>query len=624
MPGKMVVRGLVGLFVGLLAGFVAPTPASAHAYLVRSAPADGAILDRSPDLLTLSFTEHVELSATHIDIVDADGRHWAPTSIAVKPHGDTGVDTETPVDVVAGLPTLPANVYHVAWQTLSSDDLHVTSGTLVLGVQRAVGAAGAPPGPGGPGVREAILRGAGLIGLCVLLGGAALALVLVLLTRGRTPSRAVRDRLLRVAGAGGVLALAAVPLQLVLQTSSGGGRLLLAQATSGRWLMRELGVALLLAGVVWCRRGAQGRPARVAVAMGAAGAALAATGTALLGHPAGGAAATGVIGAVHVLAAGGWAGSVLAAALALVPILRTERDQVRALLRSFAVLAAACLALLTVTGLLMTSVQVSTVDALLTTPYGLILVAKVAAAAVAALLGLRTFRRLRRPVPVPRRGLLSEAAVLVLAAALAGALAAAGPANGPRFPVGTTVTAEPEVSGQAADLIDTVQVRPNQPGRNVVSIVLADTRRPAPAPVSGVSVQLTGPDGTRRVHPVVRTADGWRVSVDDIRTTGQWQIAVTVMRPGLAPVTDGHSWTVPPTAAQRAGVVVSAQSLQPWSTWLAWTVAGGSPLLALALLYRRRRMLGRDGVDRPVAGVVESDSPANGETVASLVGSPPR
>jgi copper transport protein len=279
--------------------------------------------------------------------------------------------------------------------------------------------------------------------------------------------------------------------------------------------------------------------------------------------------------------------------------------------------------LLTVTGLLMTSGQVSTVDALLTTPYGLILVAKVAAAAVAALLGLRTFRRLRRPVPVPRRGLLSEAAVLVLAAALAGALAAAGPANGPRFPVGTTVTAEPEVSGQAADLIDTVQVRPNQPGRNVVSIVLADTRRPAPAPVSGVSVQLTGPDGTRRVHPVVRTADGWRVSVDDIRTTGQWQIAVTVMRPGLAPVTDGHSWTVPPTAAQRAGVVVSAQSLQPWLTWLAWAVAGGSLLLALVLLYRRHRASDGAGVDRHVADLVESESAAKGETVASLVASPP-
>src|SRR5260370_30580639 len=111
-------------------------PASAHAYLAHSAPADGAVLDRAPQTLTLSFTEHIEQSATAVDIVDGDGRHWAVTSLVVRPSADadpaapgTGQSgTETPVDAVAGLPPLPPTTYHISWRTLSSDDLHATSG----------------------------------------------------------------------------------------------------------------------------------------------------------------------------------------------------------------------------------------------------------------------------------------------------------------------------------------------------------------------------------------------------------------------------------------------------------------------------------------------------------------
>ena len=45
-------------------------------------------------------------------------------------------DTEEPVEVVATLPTLQRSSYRVSWETLSSDDLHRTSGVLVFGVGR--------------------------------------------------------------------------------------------------------------------------------------------------------------------------------------------------------------------------------------------------------------------------------------------------------------------------------------------------------------------------------------------------------------------------------------------------------------------------------------------------------
>jgi copper transport protein len=130
---RLVSRVAVALFLGVLATMSVPAPASAHAYLATSAPADGTVLDRAPEVLVLSFTEHVELPSTQMDIVDGDGRHWAITGLVLRPGGspdgaaETG--TESPVEIVAALPALPANTYHVAWRTLSSDDLHPTTGT---------------------------------------------------------------------------------------------------------------------------------------------------------------------------------------------------------------------------------------------------------------------------------------------------------------------------------------------------------------------------------------------------------------------------------------------------------------------------------------------------------------
>ena len=592
---RFVRRAVLTLAAAALAVMCYPAPpAHAHAYLSRSAPADGAVLDTAPQSLTLGFTEHVEQSATTVDILDGDGRHWAVTSLVVRPgsgdpaaDGTAGADTETPVDVVAGLPPLPPNVYHISWRTLSSDDLHTTSGTLVIGVQREVSAASAAPLPGGPGARETVLRALALTGASLLVGGPALVLVMAAMNRRRRTAhdRPLTRRLLRVAAAGGAVAVVAAPIQLAVQVSGGGAgwsRLLWQQAGSPRWLMRELGLALLLAVVLWARRGLPAAATRPAVAAGAVGAVLAAAATAMLGHPLPGPLAT-LIGGLHVLAAGGWAGSVLAAAFGLVPVLRREPDRARAVrevLRGFAVLAAGCLATLTVTGLLMAGAQVATVDAALTTPYGLLLLTKVALVAVAGLLGLGTFRRLRRATGEPStRRLLAEATALAAVLVLAGALAAAGPARGPRFPT-TTVGAVPQVTGQVADLVDTVTVRPNRPGRNIVSIMVEDTRRPAPAAVTGVSLMLRGPDGTRTVYPVTRGADGWTVAVDAIRSPGDWTVSVTVLRDGLPPATNAHQWPVPPAAQTGSAVLVSSAPLQPAISWIALllalvTVGGG-------------------------------------------------
>ncbi|GAA1824357.1 copper resistance protein CopC/CopD [Planosporangium flavigriseum] len=585
-----------------------PTAASAHAYLARSTPGDGTVLDRAPQTLTLSFTERVELSATHVDIVDGDGRHYTPTSVALRQESTDGAalasGTEAAADVVVGLPKLPANMYHIMWSTLSSDDLHTTSGNLVIGVQRTVPAAARAAGPGGPVPLETALRGLGLVGLSVLLGGATLALLLA----ARTPD--LRRWLLDVAASGGALALVSTPVQLLSQVYAGAGgvgRLLAREALSGRWLARELGLLALTVAVLRARTTLRSAtvPRPGVLVLGCAGALAAAGGTALLGHQAGTALLLATV--VHVLAAGAWAGSVVAAALALVPVLRSgpERGaQVAALLRTFAAIAVVAVVSLTISGLLLTGVQVATLDALLTTPYGLVLIAKIAAMVLAGLLGLRTARRLRGGQgAVPLRGLVTEATALVVALGLAGALASAGPARGPRFEASAGVKITPQVSGQVADLVDTVTVRPNLPGRNVVTITVADTRRPALAPIGGVSVVLRSPDGVQTVRPVTRAADGsWMLATDDIRTPGAWKISVTVLRNGLAPVTDVHDWGVA-GAGTGPNALVSSAPLKPAVAALAAVLAVGS-LAGAALWYRRRIRAprARDRVCPPVTG----------------------
>ncbi|SBT42535.1 copper resistance CopC family protein [Micromonospora narathiwatensis] len=629
-PGRL----LAALTVAGLTVLLGPTPAQAHAYLLRSAPSDGAVLDRAPETLVLAFTEHVELSAARITLVDGDGRHWAVNGLALR--GEDGgpaapdAGSEEPVTLVAGLPALPPNTYHVSWRTLSSDDLHTTSGTLVFGVGRPVTAAG-PAGPVGPGPRETAFRALGLAGLAVLLGGAALALLTGTGVRRPDPTTAaLRRRLHTVAGYAGALALVATPLQLAVQLSGAGGvrsGLLADQLTSGRWLLREVGTALVFVVVlraayrlrpeVTGSAGPSGDAGRsgagpVAVAVGVAGALAAAAGTALLGHPMGGPLRTALVGGVHVLAAGGWAGAVVAAVLALLPSARQAADraaQLSALLRAFAPLAAGCLTVLVLTGLLLTGPQVATVDALLGSPYGLLLLAKVATVGAAGLLGLRTARRLRHG-DLPRRGLRAEAGLLVAVLGLAGALAAAGPGRGPGFPVADAGRAVPQVSGQVADLVDTVAVRPNRPGRNIVSVGVEDTRRPAPGPVTGVSLLLTGPNGERAVHPVTRTGDGWVVAVDDIRAPGRWQVGVTVLRDGLPPVTDTHPWLVPAGDTTVTPVRVSVAPLRPVldrTAVLGTLVAVAVAAVAGTQWWRRRRTGVGPTAELPGPGAAEPD-----------------
>lgn len=605
------VAGIMLAAVALLVG--AAAPASAHAYLVRSDPADGSVLAAAPSAITLSFSESVQLRDTSVEVLAGGGQPVPVRSVQLRRSGAAAdpseVDTEEPVELVVGLPPLRPDTYRVAWRTLSSDDLHATSGVLVFGVQRAVTAAGAATEPP-PRPVEAALRWLGFLGAAALLGGLLLAL-LAAPGPSAPPAPAaplaqpapaapplqpappgpagLRRRFAALAAAGGGLAVALAPLLVLAQVGADrAGRVLLHTGYGPRWLVREIGLLVLLAVAIRLRSGRARRVDAVAAALaiGAFGVT-----SALLGHAA---AVSGsrpvwlLADAVHLTVALGWAGGVAVAALGAGPLLRRpdQRPAVLALLRAFGRLAAAGLAVLAGTGLLLAGGAVASLDALLLTSYGRTLLVKLGLAGLAALLALRTARLLRAGRPGLRRAVGREAAALAAVLGAAAVLAAAAPALGPRFAPPAAAGARPLASAEAGDLVETLSVRPNRPGRNVVGVGVFDSRRPAPGPVTGVSVTLRSADGaSTAVHSARRAADGdWTVTVDDLRTPGRWRVTVTALRPGLPPSVAGYDWVVADPSARPP--VVSAAPLAPRLNLLAGLL-GLAALLAAGLARRR-------------------------------------
>ncbi|MFF1291714.1 CopD family protein [Streptomyces sp. NPDC058296] len=183
---------------------------------------------------------------------------------------------------------------------------------------------------------------------------------------------------------------------------------------------------------------------------------------ALRAHPQAEEAATGpLLTFVHLTAAALWAGTLLHV-LRTLGAWRGERIPVRALLLSYARLAAWLLAAVVVTGLISTLLLVP-LDDLATTAYGQVLLVKIALVAVVAGLALAARRRLRRAgTRSPQRPARAETGVLAVVLAFSATLTVlsvpadanrplpfAPPLDGPVVPAGTRA-GEIGVSARAA------------------------------------------------------------------------------------------------------------------------------------------------------------------------------
>jgi len=528
--------------MAVLAG---PVPAAqAHAFLAGSNPADGQVLPTAPTQLRLDFSESVVLGATRIDIVDATGRHITPTRMRVVSHGDAA-DTEEPVELVADLPSLGRSSYRISWETLSSDDLHSTSGVLVFGVGHVVKAGGLHEPP--PSPVEALLRWLILLGLSGSLGG-ALAIQLLLEAGGAGARRAALFANKAALGGAVTGAMVAVILLVSQLATSGASTAQLMWSSYGvRWGVREAGLLLLVWSATARRHWIRNKSGRLVLATGAA---MACVGTALLGHSGAGAPnVTRVIAAAtHLGAAATWSGCLAVLADVLILSVRGDlpsRDLARRVLRGFGPPAALCIGVMVVTGVYLSSKVIGSVDAALFTAYGRTLLLKLTVAGVAGALALVNTVRLHRrsQTPTPRRTVVAEAVAALGVLALAAVLTSGQPAMEPQL-VRSPILASTVVDGAVADLQETVSISPNRPGDSVVLIEVLDTRRPSPGPVRDVLVSFltsSGRSEPQRAEQLGRSR--WSLATR-LGAAGPIQVQVLVRRGGLPEAARSFAWDV--------------------------------------------------------------------------------
>lgn len=591
---QVVARASALLACVLVAVVLGAPSAQAHALLVRSDPASGSVLEEPPTVITLWFDEEISQPLSSVRLVDDGGRTLGGTQVGT-PSDDERIVTVT-------LPRLGDGSYGVLWQVLAQDDGHTSSGTVVFTVGEPSGQPGPEPTVGaGPTPFDVALRWARIGALAALVG--ALVVRGLVLGRSRTELSpplvltlsTTRRRLLAMAIAAAAVGALVGLVDLVAEVrrlrppgspwaATVGG--LLGDARWGRlWLARE--VALVVVVVLLGAARSRGGVGRWALP-GAGAAALALVAVEALGSHAAAADTdrTWVIAvdAVHVLTACVWLGAVAALGVMLWPhaagasggaLARAHRDAFSRILVTSVVLVLA-------SGLYGGGRQVASVDDLVTTTYGRTLLVKLALVSATLGLGFVNSTRLHGVRVLGARRPLSRRLVAVEVGVAAVLLVAVG-ALVETAPRGVEGTAPPAsggvVSGSAADLVVTVAATPGRPGLNGFTVTVASTRRPAPASVDGVALELVGGGVTSAL--TLQLVDGDRYfGTAEVATSGPVAITAVVDRAG-AQVQVPIVWRADPPDSRPT----VSRSLAPYANGLAVLLV----VVALVAVTTRRR-----------------------------------
>jgi len=159
---------LLALFVGTL---LASGLAAAHAQYVSSTPAQGAILPSAPTQVSVTLSEAVQGGTGTIRVTNETGARLNATTVTYSADGRT-VSTS----LGAGVP----GIYTVTWTAVSAVDGHFTAGSFSYGVQDRNGNLnGTLPGQSNTGAPvsplEVGLRSLGFLGLAIALGVGVMA-----------------------------------------------------------------------------------------------------------------------------------------------------------------------------------------------------------------------------------------------------------------------------------------------------------------------------------------------------------------------------------------------------------------------------------------------------------------
>ncbi|GAB4102251.1 copper resistance protein CopC [Micromonospora taraxaci] len=518
-----------GLLVTVGALLIAPaTSASAHAVLQSSSPAASSVVPSGPSEVVLTFSESVRKVPGKIRIIAPDGSR----ADRGEPAFDNTVVT-IPVSPDAGRGT-----YLVSFRVISADS-HPVSGAFTY----SVGAPSTPPADSGgddsradPVVSTAVkvARFLGYAGLVLLVGP-------VLVLAALWPQRLSRRGPTRLAWTGLGLVTVATLADLWLQVpyTAGGGLFEVSGEGFGTVFGSPFGAAHLvrlglLAASVFLLRPMLARPAgrTDAIILAVLGVAALLTWP-LAGHPAASPApaVSVVVDAVHLGSMAVWLGGLLMLAVFL--LRQADERELSAILPIWSRWAALAVSALLLGGTVQALIEVATPQALVSTTYGRLLLAKIALFAV--VIGVAAYSRqlvrsrvaAQRPVPV-RRAVWVELAVTAVVLGLSATLVQTPPAR----------TASAESSDVSAGQFTTsltstlytmqVELSPAERGNNSIHLY-AYSKDNLPLPVKEWRATVALPSaGIEPIEvPLLPLTDNHAYGDISLPAAGEWQLKIT-------------------------------------------------------------------------------------------------
>lgn len=507
----MRVVALLLLLAGLL---LQPGEARAHAALVATVPADGALLDMAPTHVTLTFGEAV--SPLVLKLLTPDGRLQPLTDVRAERQS---LIVHLPPDLGAGTSVL-------SWR-VASEDGHPVSGTVSFSIGRidagAVAAANELRWP------RWLARALALLGLLTAVGGAVFS---AWIAPGTQPSaQLVRSAL--------VLAFAALLTRFAADALGATGQDIAGLASVDLWrtpamLTMAGGFAGSMLAVALAALSLR-RPRRAARLLSMLALLLLGLVFAFSGH-----AATAApkwlmqpAMALHIVGVAFWIGSLLP----LLILAHRAAADLPDVLTFYAAPIVVAVSTLALAGTAIAAVQLGAVNQLWGSAYGLVLSIKLALlVALAGLAALNRFAltpRVRRGEPRALRLLgWSLSGEIALAVLIFGVVSLWQFTPPPRMAAAAMATpSDLHLHAHGGSAMANLVVTPARAGPVAIAISLMDVQW-QPLDVLAVEIELRDPQG--RIEPIrsdARRIDGstWQIDRIAIPIAGSWQLQLNLL-----------------------------------------------------------------------------------------------
>jgi len=546
--GRVATRLVLAVAVAALVVLGSAGPATAHASLVSTDPVEGQSYSTAPELVRATFTEPVSVEVGGLAVRDGSGRRVddGPTLIS-----EDGTTVSVALD-----DGLADGTYLATYRVLSADG-HAVSGSWLFGIGPDPVDPSAISAPGSDTAWEvagAVARSLTYLGA---LSAAGLAFFLAFLHDGG-PGRSPAVRLVRAAaGVAVVGVVATVAVQAALLTGDGLGAATELDVVRSV-LADRLGwsTLVLVVGLIGAWASCDVRTQVSSQVLALYGGLSVAASFALWGHDTEAAYRWLAVGsdAVHAAAAAVWLGGLVGVGIVLAQRDRRTPAATGEVLSRFSTAAAVAVVALAAAGLAMTYTEVGSLDDLVSSSYGRLVLVKVGLLVVVlALAAHNRFRLLpalaatapagARTGPGPalpdaptviddghRRRLLgrtvrAEAAVLAVVLGVTAVLVNVTP---PRSQAGSRIVElrAPTETGEVELL-----VTPARAGRNQVHVQYTDEAGRAADVATTLSIDLSLPEaGIDPIREqVVKIAPGHFVlDGNDLALPGDWTVTLAV------------------------------------------------------------------------------------------------